>query len=280
MTPKLPCLPHFKEAWEIFEKNFLSILILILIIDVPLGIIASFFGPVAYSNVKSPNLSDIFVATFFVGLSIAFLKNISLSAIVYLTAESQKGHKPSLLSLLSYALTKWWIVSITCFIASFIIIPGLLLGVVPGVIFLIFFAFAVQAVVLEEKYFWSALMYSKNLVKNHWWHIFKCSFLIWPPLMVLIVFLNILIRRLIEVIGSPNYFIPTTLSLIIGYYGWIVFTLFYLSFKKSTHSSPTSDENPTSTTYSSICYNLRWVYLNGVTCAKKNLSAKKIKADS
>lgn len=233
----LPTAQYFSVGWKIFEKNFPLVLVLVLLIDLPLEVISFFFGPQAYSNIKSQNLGNIVTAVFFVGVSVAVLKNISLTGIVHLANIARNAQGANFLEVLSFALTKWWVVALTGLMSLLIVLVLLVLGIIPGIIMMVYYTFNVHAVVLENKGFWSALSFSKELVKGKWWAVFFGSLMIWVPITVLMGVTSYGSYSLMTGLNIAPYFVPNTLAILIGYYGWIVFTQFYLSLKEKSQSA-------------------------------------------
>ena len=65
-----------------------------------------------------------------------------------------------------------WPAFYTSMLTALAVLLGLILFVVPGVIFTIWYGFAFNAVALENKSGMAALSYSKQLVVGRWWPIF------------------------------------------------------------------------------------------------------------
>jgi len=57
-------------------------------------------------------------------------------------------------------------------ISALAIIGGALLFIIPGIIFSIWFSFALYSVILDEQKGIEALKHSKSLVKGRWWQVF------------------------------------------------------------------------------------------------------------
>lgn len=232
MDATLPVRTYFNSGWRIFEKNFPLVLLLVILIDIPLEIISFFFGPEAYAAVRNPTLASSILAILFVGISVAILKNISLTGVVLLSQKAGSGEKPTFKSVLSGSLERWWVVSLTNLLAIFVVAALLLLGIIPGIIMFVYFFFNIQAVVIDNKRFAQALEYSKNLIKGHWWLVLEKSFLIWLPITVTIALVTQIVYRVLGYLNIPAYFIPNAVAIMIGYYGWIVYTQFYLAYKE------------------------------------------------
>jgi len=105
--------------------------------------------------------------------------------------------------------------------ALFLITLGIMIFVVPGLIFLVWFALAGQVAVLEGRTFWSALRRSRELVKGRGWRVFY--------LLILFICLNFLLVAL-PLTLLPRFAAPLgqVLGLLFLPYPLIVMTLLYL----------------------------------------------------
>lgn len=108
----------------------------------------------------------LFVAT----LLIYFLIFISFSQLVksLLNGTQAPAFLPSLRSNRQIALSA----SLVSVLVSLIILGGSLLFLIPGLIFTVWYSFAVNEVIFDEKTGAAALRASKNLVVGRWWTIF------------------------------------------------------------------------------------------------------------
>jgi hypothetical protein len=59
----------------------------------------------------------------------------------------------------------------TTFLHSLVVLGGLLLLIIPGVLFFVRFAFAISVVTLERTAYASAMHRSRESVKGHWWRL-------------------------------------------------------------------------------------------------------------
>lgn len=83
------------------------------------------------------------------------------------------GQEIVLEEILSYSLARWWRAMIAEFLVGLMVIGGILLLIVPGIIFMVYFMFISMVVALREEKVGAALKYSKNLVKGQWWQLFS-----------------------------------------------------------------------------------------------------------
>ncbi len=101
-------------------------------------------------------------------------------------------------------LSYWWI----SILNGLIIMLGFLLLIIPGIIFSIWFGFAIYVLISEEKKGMKALLRSKQLVKGYWWKVF------WRFLVLgFIVFLVAFITGFIPFIRNIIYIFITPFSI-------------------------------------------------------------------
>lgn len=143
----------------------------------------------------------------------------------------------------------FWSVLLISIVTPLISLGGLLLLIVPGIIFSIWFSFAPTAVALEGKKTREALTYSKSLVVGRWfqvlWYILAPSFVFMiigmvisgivnipssiAPDNVVVIIITTLLSLATTIILTPLYSIP--------------FILAYHEFKNNPIATPVSSQN-------------------------------------
>jgi len=93
---------------------------------------------------------------------------ISLSMIRVIAALYQNQPAPNMITDLKSALGLLVPAILISIISGLAVIGGLILLVVPGVIFAVWFIFSLHALMLDDKHTVDALKYSKSLVKGRW----------------------------------------------------------------------------------------------------------------
>ena len=126
-----------------------------------------FSTPISNSNNnKSPLFSLatipwIIYYIFSLWISIAMIQTIK---------ECYEGKKPKALQVSSSNSTKLiWPMFVVSIIAGLIIFGGMLLLIIPGIIFSVWYAFSVYTVIFDNKKNMAALTASKDLVTGKWW---------------------------------------------------------------------------------------------------------------
>jgi hypothetical protein len=168
----------FGNSWELFKRRFwtlnclylLSVFLLIVFIGVFLGIsfLLSMFFP-EHRNV-------LIAAGVLVGMIPGFTGMFwGFSAFIFAVTNEELGIKDSLKQGWHRILSFMWIYNLT----GFIITGGFLLLIVPGVIFLVWFAFAQFILASEGERGMNALLKSKEYVRGKWFDVFLRLFVIW-----------------------------------------------------------------------------------------------------
>jgi len=168
----------FSNSWELFKIRFwtlnclylLSAFFLIVFIGIFLGIsfLLSMFFP-EHKNVLI--VIGILVGTIpgFIGLF------WGLSAFTFAVTNEKLGIRDSLRRGWQRVFSFMWLYNLT----GFIITGGFLLLIVPGVIFLVWFAFAQFILASEDERGMNALLKSKEYVRGKWFDVFLRLFVIW-----------------------------------------------------------------------------------------------------
>jgi len=172
---KLPSAGELlKQAIEIYKSGFKKFIVLQfvpLFSIVPFIIILVSWGGLNIILKNSLNLSIaniISAALGFLALIFAiFLSLLSQIGILLFLKNFDKAKKikelivearPFLINFISVSL----LVGLVCFF-------GLILFIIPGIIWVVWFSFAIYVYIFEGIKGWSALKRSKELVKGHWW---------------------------------------------------------------------------------------------------------------
>lgn len=160
------------QSAELYQKNYQSILRYLILLFIPAGIFAaagviigSFAGVMAAFGFGVPLLVYLIMAII---TSLASLW-LSLSLIRHLSALHQGQTAPNLKENLQTGLHLVWPALLVSILTSLIILGGIVLLIVPGIIFAIWFAFSFYAVVIDGKKTAAALSESKNLARGRWW---------------------------------------------------------------------------------------------------------------
>lgn len=194
----------FSESWKYFSKNFVNILIVVLIIYVPINLILSIIpvAPVDSENFESSfrmysNISRLLEGIFGI---------VVMGGITLMIGKSVRGEICDWKESLRFGFSKWGNLFLTNFLGGLIILGLTLCLIIPGVIWINYYIFSIPVVVLRNMRGKKALDYSKSLVKGRWWKIFGYMFAVGVVYAVLVLISTILFGLI------PDIFLVSTIS--------------------------------------------------------------------
>ena len=123
-------------------------------------------------DLNSINLLVLLTGVLFLLLFEATLNRITEGLIVQMAADVYLGRETGLNKSLKSAQEVFLSIVLTAFFVSLIYIFGVVMLVIPAIIFWIMFSVVMEVVVLERKSVFEALSRSKDLASNNWQHIF------------------------------------------------------------------------------------------------------------
>ena len=217
-----------KYGWKIFQKNFLAILIITLLVDFPLSLLDI---AVSATGAVTPGIYQL-------SLILSIYTNIAVMLIV---EKEILGSRIQATAALKKARTRWSAAVATGFLFGILFLLRLLL-IIPGVMFLVNTAFFVHAVGLRNQGWKAALDYSRNLVKGSFWKVFYTFFVTYLIIFFIPLFIfNLLIRAISDLAGQGatlGIFVDVIISLfsaIASYLYVVTGTVFFLNvdYRKS-----------------------------------------------
>jgi len=188
------------KAWELYRskiKTFLGIVVIpmllvffaAMIFFIGLWILglANTFGSASFVN-RLENFPIIFALFIFLLLifisAIIIIQIWSQTALVYAIKEGGEiGVKEAYQKSKNKIKSFFWV----SLLAGFITIGGFMLFAIPGIIFGIWFSFAVFIVITEDLKGMDAILKSREYVRNYWWPVF------WRFLFINIVMIGVMI---------------------------------------------------------------------------------------
>ncbi len=186
-------------AWKVFKENFLTILIITLIVQIPLSLavqgidrIDFLSGQQSFVNhqsnlIRNNKSSEVDVPGYVratvelagVAVAIHFFGSLggalSFMAIVLVVKATREDRKVNYMEALRKALPMWPAALITLLMIEIMLSVLFALFIVPGIYFYVFWTFAIQMVVIYGKWGWGAVASSAELVKGRWWRVFGFS---------------------------------------------------------------------------------------------------------
>lgn len=173
--PLLPISDVFKQSFEIYFKKIWLLIKLIFFsflsfaVFIPFGI-AGFlisYGPLKNNNVTI-NLILADALLLLLPLSAAIIIGIWSQAAMLFAVKDDISAKEALAISWDKMGSFFWV----GFLTWVIVFVGFIAFIIPGIIFSVWFIFAVFEFVCEDVKGLQALKNSKNLVKGNWWSIF------------------------------------------------------------------------------------------------------------
>lgn len=206
----------FKRSWDLFKSR----------IGVFIGI----------SSVVL--LSQAFVASIEEGtiaFTIATILNVYVSLLAGLALIYSIIYKLSFVKAYNRALEGIWQYIWISLLSSLLIVGGLFLGIIPGIIFAVWFSLAGYVFVAEGEKGLNALLKSKEYIREHWWDLVWKSTLLFA--ISLLIFLPVAIPFVVFQESTPLVFhvIESALSMLMGIF-WVVFM--FEIYKDFTHIKP------------------------------------------
>jgi hypothetical protein len=171
------------ESLKEYRSNFKTILVIILLLAVLPGFIQFLLG------LGIPNLEtlppeqavEIFSNPFFYGIVVVGLIAIVLGIFMSLSLISLGFNSKKKLSFgqsFSKGSKFFWKYLLLIIMMTIFLIPLFLLLIIPGIIFMTYWAFAMYVLVDQGKGVFGSLGESMNIVKGRWWRVLGYSILV------------------------------------------------------------------------------------------------------
>lgn len=231
-------------AFEVYKANAAKLAVIVAIVVVPLALLSSLFTNVVFDPttriVNVGGIRTLESASFFtvaiagsIGLVIAFVMAFVLqAALSRASAQAVIGDPVDPEASYRYGFRRFGSVLLVSFLAGLIILVGLILLIIPGVIFAVFLAVAIPALVIENKRGTDALSRSWNLVKGSFWHVLGT---------VLVAgLIGGLVSSLIGAIGGNNWFLSWIFTsigqIVVAPFNALVLVILYLDLRARQES--------------------------------------------
>jgi len=228
----------FRNSWNIYKKDFKKFLVIAVIFFGITGLMMTFIGPeipklpeVRVQPAPTPTFiptkaQPLFTVPWYLFLPIIlvtfFISVWGNASLISAVKEISKEWR--IKDVIKNGWSKYWPFFLVSLLTGLITGLGLLLLIVPGVIFMIWFVFSIYAVICEDKRGFKALSRSRELVKGHWWSVAKRVFalmIIVFPLSMSSAFIPYLCQLIFMILFPPfsviyNYLIYQNLKEIKG----------------------------------------------------------------
>lgn len=167
-------------AWELYRTNAAKMIGIVAIVVVPFTLLTSLLVNVVFAPTVNEVLGvEVKIRTGFaalmasvVGFAIFFIMSyVVQAAVTRAAAQATVGDPVDIQESYRWGFTRLGPVLVVSLLSGLIIFGGLLLLFIPGLIFAIFLAVAIPALVVEDLHGTAAIGRSWNLVKGNFWHV-------------------------------------------------------------------------------------------------------------
>ena len=168
-------------AFEVYRANAAKLITIVALVVVPLALLDALFTKVIFApNKVTVGARQVYatrslfaaLAVAVIGAALAFVMSFLVQAAVSrAAAQTTVGDPVDPESSYRWALAHLGSVLAISLLAGLIILGGLLLLVIPGLIFAVMFSVVIPVFVFEGLRGTAALGRSWNLVKGHFWHV-------------------------------------------------------------------------------------------------------------
>jgi len=170
-------------AFNVYKANAASLILIVAIVVVPLTFISSLFSNVVFEGTKQRaiilgnevTVIDRSFGFFIAGALITALISVIIwavlqAAILRAAAQATIGDPVDPQESYRFGFKRLGSVILLSILVGLAVIGGLILLVIPGLIFLFFFSVSVPVLIVENRRGTDAMSRSWNLVKGHFWH--------------------------------------------------------------------------------------------------------------
>lgn len=170
----------FSATWALYSKHFALIVIITLVVAIPVNIGNTLITDMSTDLSTSAITDDgygVFSGIMWInllggGILLALVGVLTPLAISFAVNKLVKGESVTYQEALKAAFSAWPRGIITSLILFVLLVVLYTLLIIPGIIFTIFWAFAIPAVMISGLSGMSALSDSKSIVSGRWWKVF------------------------------------------------------------------------------------------------------------
>jgi len=203
------------KSWDLYIKHFKTIALITIITYLPLNLFLFFFA----ENTLDSFLTVTRIANIY-EFAIGILGIMAISLLV------DKGKLN-----LRKVFDSWPTAIYTQILLAIFIVLLLLALIIPGIIFLVYWFFTINAIILSKKEGKAAMDYSKSLVKGRWWEVLGYLLVIGILPIIVIAAFGLLTLAIPDT--SPLMILVSTVSDIIFAYCIVGMTVYYRSLEKN-----------------------------------------------
>lgn len=167
----------FGRAWEIYKKGFFNFCLIFLSFMAPIALIAGLGVSVARMVPREPTLLKVAAFAWIAAGVVVALAILVIAQIALVYAVSFAGLR--LREIYARAARRFFSFLWLYILVGAFVMGGLALFVVPGVVFMVWFAFAFYVLAVEEERGLAALIKSRRYLSGVWGGVFWRLFVVW-----------------------------------------------------------------------------------------------------
>lgn len=171
-------------AFEIYKSNASNLLMIVAIVVVPLTFISAFIGGVVFApetetvlvfgepvdTVSARTAGAVILVALVTAVIGVVISAVLQAAIMRGAAQGSIGDPVDVDASYKWGFARFGSVILISILVGLAVAGGLILLVIPGLIFAVMFSVAIPALVVENLRGTDAMSRSWNLVKGHFWH--------------------------------------------------------------------------------------------------------------
>ena len=206
----------FKNSWQIYTKQFKTLFLITALTFLPIIIFQDLMEYYYENTLKTGEFSGIGLTLIALIVLTLFISFAGKGAIIK-SIDSNKGIRKSLEFGWNNLISIIWVDILT----SIFIIIGFILFIIPGIMFSVWYAFALMVLLLDNKKGWQALKQSKELTRGKWQGIFIRLILIY----IILIAINVALSTISNLVSDNKIVINA-----IFYVTMLLFTPFIFSY--------------------------------------------------
>lgn len=161
-----------KSSWELYKKNwkhFTAYVLLLILPSLLLGALTAGLSVLSFIYFSNNTILNVALLLAVIAAAVVFALWISIGLAQAIKARLNNQELPTFRSMLGSTSHLIWPVILTSLLISLVVLGGILLFVIPGIIFMVWYSFTYYTVIFDGQRGTNALRASKSLVVGRWW---------------------------------------------------------------------------------------------------------------
>lgn len=173
----------FRTAWDQYKKRAMPLLAVMLISAVVIGsLVIALMLCATIGGAMLAHFTDERTAAYLVIALVSFL--LLMATLLVLWSQTAMvamvvNEKLGIIEAFQAGWTYLWPMAWVLTLLSAILLAGFALGLLPGILFLVWFTFCMFVLLEEDRRGMDALLASREYVRGHWWNTFGKIFVLW-----------------------------------------------------------------------------------------------------